>query len=128
MRDLEKHKKSRRRWVENNRERHNEYHKQYRKKHSEKRKEIAYRANMKTRYGLSFEDYSKMFEEQDGKCGCCGDDEKLFVDHCHESGKIRGLICRFCNTGLGFAKDDIRRLELMIKYLKDRGYVDNGRG
>ena len=75
-------------------------------------------------YGLTQDDYAKMFEEQNGYCKICKGhaiefSRRLAVDHCHETGKVRGLLCMFCNTGLGNFKDNIDLLEEAIAYLKN---------
>lgn len=73
----------------------------------------------KTHYGISLEEYSMLVALAEGKCAICKTvpDGKLFVDHCHTSNKIRGLLCRPCNLLLGFAKDDTFVLEEAVKYL-----------
>jgi len=65
-----------------------------------------------------------MLEEQEHKCAICltsdVDLEKLLaVDHCHTTGKVRGLLCSNCNLALGNFKDNITNLEQAIKYLKN---------
>jgi hypothetical protein len=75
-----------------------------------------------TRYGLTPEDYKKMYEDQNGKCAlpsCSGDAE--FVDHDHETSKVRRLLCRLCNSGLGFFRDNPNRLLEAVEYLKSFG-------
>jgi ribosomal protein S14 len=81
---------------------------------------------LRTKYGLTLKCYDKMLKEQDNKCKICGSEETrnvkyefLCVDHCHETGKVRGLLCDFCNVGLGRFEDDIERLGSAIKYLKE---------
>lgn len=73
-------------------------------------------------YGLSLEKYELMFEHQSGLCLLCGlpnkGSPKLVVDHCHKTGKVRGLLCTKCNTGIGFFDEDIPKLEKAISYLK----------
>ncbi|WP_316176274.1 endonuclease VII domain-containing protein [Bradyrhizobium sp. SZCCHNRI1073] len=79
----------------------------------------AYRKiKLKHRYGLSFEQYQKMFLDQDGKCAICCDRTAVDVDHCHQSGKVRGLLCRSCNVGLGHFGDTIDGLRRAISYLQ----------
>lgn len=70
-----------------------------------------------SKYGLSTLDYNKMFDEQGGKCKICNKELKLVVDHCHNTGKIRGLLCNGCNVGLGCFKDDKELLSLAVTYL-----------
>lgn len=77
-------------------------------------------------YGIEIthDTYLKMLEEQDNKCAICltsnMDLEKLLsVDHCHTTGKVRGLLCNNCNLALGNFKDSITSLENAIKYLKN---------
>lgn len=88
----------------------------------EKRKLIQKNCDLKTLYGLSLEDYRKRLAAQDGKCEICKSPfgvGKLGpqVDHCHTSGKIRGLLCTGCNTGLGSFKDNTFSLATAIIYL-----------
>lgn len=78
---------------------------------------------LKREYGITIEDYNKMFAEQKGKCLICDTHQsevsRAFpVDHCHETGKVRGLLCHSCNGGLGLAKDSISILRGMIAYLE----------
>jgi len=81
-------------------------------------------------YGITPDDYYRMWSEQDGCCKICkgwfrgktngGSECVTFcVDHCHNTGKVRGLLCRDCNTGLGHFKDNTKRLEDAIDYLKE---------
>jgi hypothetical protein len=82
---------------------------------------------MKHKYGITIKNYEDMVEAQNNKCAICsarGEEErngKLVVDHCHASGKIRGLLCNKCNLLLGHADDTIERLERAILYLSQRG-------
>ena len=75
------------------------------------------------KYGLTVDDYNKMYKEQNGKCAICKTDclserfGKFDVDHDHETGKIRGLLCNKCNTGLGLFKDNVEHLKSAIEYL-----------
>lgn len=75
------------------------------------------------RYGLTSSDYIKMFDEQDGKCkiclGSCSSGHFLSVDHCHKTGKVRGLLCKKCNSALGMLNDNIEYFESAIRYLKN---------
>ena len=64
------------------------------------------RRHLKQAYNLSLEEYESIHELQDGRCAICKTDQKLYVDHCHDSGAIRGLLCNKCNSALGFLNDD----------------------
>ena len=75
-------------------------------------------------YGLTLEQYHRMFEKQEDRCGICKRHQsefkkRLFVDHCHETGKVRGLLCFKCNNLLGQANDDPSILQNAIEYLKE---------
>ena len=85
---------------------------------------------LKANYGLTLEDYEQLLTKQKGVCAICFQPEttmsnagyikNLSVDHCHTTGKIRGLLCHHCNTGIGKFMDSVERLESAIKYLKER--------
>jgi len=71
---------------------------------------------------LKHPEYDKMFLKQKGRCKICGERVKkyrLSLDHCHKTGKIRGLLCNNCNLALGNFKDNVRFLKKAIKYLND---------
>lgn len=79
------------------------------------------RALLKREYGLTPEEYECLYQQQDGACAICGKQgDLLCVDHCHDSKKIRGLLCRNCNHGIGQFKDDAGLLEKAIAYLKQK--------
>lgn len=74
-------------------------------------------------YGIDLETYNKMLQEQNGVCKICrGEDNgpwKTFaVDHCHTTGKVRGLLCAKCNKGLGQFNDDTDLMQKAIEYIK----------
>ena len=74
-------------------------------------------------YGIGVDDYKTMQSQQEGRCWICQVHEKdltkaLHVDHDHKTGKVRGLLCSACNTGLGFFKDETVLLRRAISYLK----------
>lgn len=75
---------------------------------------------LKTHYGITKAQYDEMLLAQGGKCAICSVDPKetLCVDHCHDSGRVRALLCRSCNTGLGCFKDDLSLFGLAIRYLE----------
>ena len=78
--------------------------------------------SLEKKYGITYEDKMALIEKQNNKCAICSEpinqDNEAHVDHCHTTNKIRGVLCRFCNTGIGMMKDSILNLESAIKYLK----------
>ena len=70
------------------------------------------------KYGLTLEEYRALYEACQGKCLICQEQpEKLCVDHDHVTGKVRGMLCKECNSGLGFFKDKQASLLQAISYL-----------
>lgn len=71
------------------------------------------------RYGITEDDYNKMLTNQEYRCKICGSTPEIFhTDHCHETGKVRGLLCITCNVGLGSFRDSEKLLLKAIEYLK----------
>jgi phage FluMu protein Com len=80
-------------------------------------------AIIRRQYGITQDDFNNLVESQDNLCGICGDElNKINIDHDHESGKVRGLLCTGCNTGLGHLGDNINGLEKALHYLKNTPY------
>lgn len=73
---------------------------------------------LRTKYGITLAQYEQMYSEQQGECYICSSDSKLFVDHCHETGQVRGLLCHHCNLVLGHAFDNPSILRLAATYLE----------
>jgi hypothetical protein len=86
----------------------------------EKRKASRRATALKGRYGITPQHYDLMLKEQGGACAICGEqpDGHLYVDHCHTTGKVRGLLCQRCNTGLGSFNDDLGRTMGASAYLR----------
>lgn len=100
-------------------------HQDYKKNNPNKTKN-AKSEKLKLRYGLTYEEWEKIREEINYSCMICGItelelDRKLDVDHCHNSGKVRGCLCNHCNGMLGHARDNISILKEAIKYLETYG-------
>lgn len=82
------------------------------------------------RYGLTRETYNALLASQGGGCAICGATESrdsdprtgkrrsLHIDHCHRTGRVRGLLCASCNLGLGKFSDDTERMRRAIEYLE----------
>ena len=79
---------------------------------------------LRTRYGMTMQEYKHMLALQGGVCAICRQPENegykrnLSVDHDHETGQVRGLLCHQCNTGIAKFYDDPKRLVAAARYLK----------
>lgn len=69
------------------------------------------------KYLLESDEYQRLLNKSDGRCMNCGKESKLVLDHCHDTNKIRGLLCHSCNTGIGKLGDSVEGLERAIEYL-----------
>ena len=108
---------------EKNKEQIAAYAKEYNEKNKEQLALYKKEWNIK-KYGLSLEDYNNMLDKQNHNCEICSVsflDNKHFIDHCHTTNKVRGLLCLNCNTGLGHFKDNTERLTQAINYLQENG-------
>lgn len=89
---------------------------QYRKTEEGKRQTKA--MNLK-KFGLTLEDFETMVESQGGACAICsGIPDQLCVDHCHDTGKVRGLLCHRCNRGIGLLRDNPNILRKAATYVE----------
>lgn len=78
--------------------------------------------NLLRDFGITLNDYNNLLNKQNGKCAICNGEpnsknKTLGVDHCHNTGRVRGLLCDKCNRGLGLFLDNIDLLGKAIKYL-----------
>lgn len=106
-------------YIENKQEidqKHAEYYLKYKDK-------IKY-TNIKKKYNITKEDLDTLYLDCNGSCSICKLPEKdnpggkaLHIDHDHKTGKVRGLLCNNCNSGIGYLKDNIELLEAAIQYL-----------
>ena len=72
---------------------------------------------LKNLYGITLTEYEEMYTKQNGKCAICFKSmDKLHVDHCHETKRVRGLLCGNCNRGLGLFKDNFYYLDRASEY------------
>ncbi len=84
---------------------------------------------LKHKYGITIEEYEAMFEKQGNACACCGTESNsttghrktwnFSVDHCHTTGKVRGLLCSQCNRAIGLLGDTLEGVGKAYKYLKE---------
>jgi len=93
--------------------------KEYYKNNRAKQRDREYRTN----YKLTLSDYEQILELQKHCCALCGTNDpggkgRFQVDHNHESGGVRALLCHYCNIGLGHFKDDPQLLEAAAAYLR----------
>ena len=111
----------RRQWRAENPERNRLLHQRNQKTAYARLSESQRQAIMLKRYGLTEADYERMRKAQAGLCAACRQPStrRLQVDHCHETGRVRGLLCGNCNSVLGHAKDNGDRLMELIHYLQN---------
>lgn len=104
-----------------NREQRLAYQRKYREENREKYLSCNRDWHLRTKFGINLDEYERMREAQEGKCAICRSEPRsreLAVDHCHETGKVRGLLCTLCNTALGKFQDDPELLAAAIAYLE----------
>lgn len=69
-------------------------------------------------YGITLKDFNDLLEKQNNECLICQEKNKRFhLDHCHKTGKIRGILCAQCNTGIGLFKENVEYLTNAIRYI-----------
>lgn len=89
-----------------------------------RRKDYLYWRHIKINYGLTPETFQALSDAQDGLCALCrkpgrtGRNGKFDVDHCHDTGRVRGLLCRHCNIALGILGDNAEKMEKVMDYLR----------
>ena len=109
------------------------YHAEYRS-----RDDIQYKTwerNLKRNYKMTPDDFNKLWKAQDGKCAICQVDlqprgrkpDAVAVDHNHETGEVRSLLCRACNHGIGCLKDSPEVLTAAAKYLIEKGHYSSNK-
>lgn len=100
----------------------------------EKNPEKAFNSHLLRRFGITLDQYNAMAAEQGGVCAICGEPPtsirnrrkgaqrtfkaRLVVDHDHATGKVRGLLCSSCNTGIGNLKDEAATVRAALDYLE----------
>ena len=105
---------------------HSRAQRQYVKKNPKKWAEYRADFNLRRSFGITLQGYRLMLKKQKNGCATCGTKKpkgrgvtrKFDVDHCHKSGKVRGLLCTCCNRALGLVNDNLRTLKSMIRYLE----------
>lgn len=119
-------------YYRNKRAKYREEHKEeieMKKKEIEERKaerlalrpQLEFERGLKRHYGMTKEEYEVLFKSQNGVCAICSKPQskgrRLAVDHDHETGEVRGLLCDGCNPGIGYFKNDPELLHVAANYL-----------
>lgn len=108
------------------------YYKRLRKENPEMQR----RFYLKSHYGLTVEAYESLVAKQNGLCAICKNKSRvsvshpLYIDHCHKTGQVRGLLCNVCNSMVGYLEKHGHLIPSAIQYLADTGTPlpsDNGR-
>lgn len=124
LKNKEKAYESAAQWRKANPERVKAAQQRYRDKNPHKKRD----ERLKREFGMSFIQYQEMLNHQNGVCAICSNPEtrivarsgkisELAVDHCHRTGKIRGLLCAKCNTAIGLLNEDINIINNCVNYL-----------
>ncbi|EOF7676828.1 endonuclease domain-containing protein [Pseudomonas aeruginosa] len=112
-------------WARKNPDRASQARKKWQSKHSSSELyKIRRRSQLKALCGIELDDYELRYSEQSGLCAVCGVFRKtLCVDHCHSTGRVRGLLCQQCNSAIGLLGDNEEGVERALRYLqgKERG-------
>ena len=118
----ERQRENNRRWRKKYSEKKKESDKKWRAKQDPKYLKMQKRRSLLAKYGLTIEDYNNILNKQNGVCAICGNKPKkgknLHVDHCHENGHVRGLLCFRCNFGLSYFGENFNMLKNAYTYLK----------
>jgi hypothetical protein len=125
-------KRAQRNWTKRNRDKILKRNREIRAEHPER----ARNHHLKFAFGITLDDYNKMFQTQNGLCAICGQPETkidkqknklrvLSVDHNHTTGQIRSLLCDRCNLGIAFFKDNAEILSSASNYLNKWNVLPN---
>lgn len=83
---------------------------------------------LRNKYGIGSDEYNRLLLSQGNGCAICGEPQadargrRLHVDHCHETGNVRGLLCLACNAGLGFFRDEPWKMRAAADYIEGSRY------
>ena len=115
----EERRASDKKYREVHREKNREYQREYYQAHKEKGLKSQRNSDLRRKYGITVLDYDLLYSEQEGRCAICGGEKKLSVDHNHDTGTVRGLLCVGCNSHLSFVERGLHvaALDYLEKYL-----------
>lgn len=135
--NLVKRRRQARDWYANNKKRKQQYDRQRRRiKNARRRASYArdpstikasnkrsHRRRQLRQYGLTEAQFAALFRAQGNACACCGrttnkGNKSWCVDHDHQTGEVRGILCGLCNTGIGALGDNLEGLKKAVKYLR----------
>lgn len=117
---LAKAKKKAASYYKKNKEKVKNNVKRWRENNPGKTKEL----QIRRKYGLSMQEYSNLIEKQQFQCAACGiglkdlPGSEIQIDHCHNTGNIRGILCGRCNRALGLLNDDPIKTQKLADYIK----------
>lgn len=121
-------KKSAKAWKTNNREQFKEYRRDYMRKKRDANpalyKSKVRNRTLKHKYGITLDLWEALFKSQGNRCAICRSPDPKYkgktwaTDHCHTTGKVRGILCHHCNHMLGSAEDNVETLASAIEYLR----------
>lgn len=122
---LAKHRARHKKWRDRNADRLKAYRDADRAKNMDRIRKTTRAYSIKYSYGISLEDYERLRALQGDRCAICNTDKAARihtdhswrVDHCHETGEVRGLLCHNCNIAMGLLKENTTTLQQMINYL-----------
>ncbi len=121
LKNLEKERAYRREYHQKNREKvlasNRKYYEQHREEIRARRRLDSKKDGLKYKYGMTIEQWDEMFLRQGGRCAICEEATELQVDHCHDSGRVRELLCRRCNTSIGQFQEDPELLARAAAYV-----------
>ena len=116
-------KESAKQWREKNREKYRKWQADHRQENREKYKE----KNLLRLYGIDRNGLDKMWNQQSGRCACCNTEltkQAWAIDHDHNTGQVRGLLCNSCNLGLGMFSDSVIVFLKAARYLLKTGCIE----
>ena len=126
---VEERRAYRRQWAANNRDKVSSYAEKHNwfsltDEQRERKSKKAKIRHLERKYGMTQADWDAMYAAQGGVCAICkvpgrvGKHGKLAVDHCHATGRVRGLLCTPCNVSIGILGETPEQWEVVLKYLK----------
>lgn len=124
-RDRERCKRYRERHPERSREASRLGQQRYREQYPERSSASLWASSLRRNYGIGPDEFDALLSKQNGRCAICGTDDpgtrKFNVDHDHETGKIRGILCQRCNLAIGHFKDNLDIMENAMRYVRSGG-------